>query len=142
MNYRLELLTELGDADGVALLASGFAAWFALSMWTWLLLGTLAIGGGAFSLWLGLCYRRTHRNDNSRALFRELCRVHELSRAERRLLISLATRLQLKAPCLLFIDSNLWGVPDASDQDDPSEDLNWGKLRKLQRVLFSPSFIQ
>lgn len=141
MKYPLHLLMDYGLTDWLATWPIG-AATAALSGWAWLLLGVLVGAGVGFGGWIAIRVRRNSSSDNSRALFRELCRAHELSRAERRLLSGLAMHLRLKAPCLLFIDSNLWELPNASEQENVVSELNWGKLRKLQRVLFSPTFIQ
>lgn len=83
-------------------------------------------------------YRQGASADDHNAIFRDLCRAHDLTGAERRLLKRLAMGLQLSSPGSLFVDSSLWRLPDGSDRHQRLSKAEWDKLLKLQRTLFLP----
>jgi preprotein translocase subunit SecY len=82
--------------------------------------------------------------ENSRALFRELCRMHQLNSSQRSLMLNLASGLKLIDPSSLFVDSTLWKIPDqaANGKEKVLNKQDWDKLRSLQRVLFMPASVQ
>lgn len=53
-------------------------------------------------------YEESHATNSPADLFRELCRIHHLSGADRRLLKRLATRWELESPGRLFIQPELF----------------------------------
>ena len=55
--------------------------------------------------------------DSSPKLFNELCRAHSLSAGEKVSLVKLAAARQLKDPCRLFIDSQLWMLDPAREHE-------------------------
>lgn len=66
------------------------------------LLGLLAA-----TLWLirrYLVWRETPAPQSDRALFRELCRVHRLTRNDRQVLVSMARAMDLHPPARLFLE--------------------------------------
>jgi hypothetical protein len=69
------------------------------------------------------------RTSSPRALFRELCRAHQLSWSDRQLLLKLAAWHALPDPALLFIEPARFQV--AAGLDDYRE-----RLAQLQRQLF------
>lgn len=83
-------------------------------------------------------YRRGLPVDDPNSMFRELCRGHDLSGAERRLLKRLASGLELASPSVLFVDSSIWRLPDGSDRHQRLSKADWEKLLKLQCTLFLP----
>ncbi len=66
---------------------------------------------------------RDRRYHNPRALFRELCRTHQLNTKERRFLRQVATYQRLKQPALLFVQP---------DRLQPSE---LGRHQRAQKAL-------
>ena len=67
-----------------------------------------------------LCIRRWQAArivNNSNKLFNELCRAHELSPGEKVSLVRLASARQLKDPCRLFIDGQLWMLDPTRDHE-------------------------
>ncbi|MGN6133626.1 MAG: hypothetical protein ACTHOU_03955 [Aureliella sp.] len=76
--------------------------------------------------------------DNSRLLFRELCRAHDLNSCQRRLLHRLALGLKLPSPSALLVDSSLWTIPEDGEAGNGLTKKEWDKLMLLRRVLFQP----
>lgn len=83
-------------------------------------------------------YRQGISIDDPHAIFRDLCRAHDLTSVERRLMKRLAAGLELSSPSALFVDSTLWRLPDGSDRHQRLSKSDWDKLLKLQRTLFLP----
>lgn len=76
--------------------------------------------------------------DNASSMFRELCRTHDLSGHQRRLVWRLACKLNLASPGALFVDSSLWRMPDDEASDKGISEKEWHKLLAIQRMLFQP----
>ena len=102
--------------------------------WLWLGLGVLAVavGGAIYALVL---YRNSLKVENARCLFRELCRAHQLTSSKRQLILKLANRLEIADPCVLFMDSTLWKMPDPQGANALTG-KQWDRLRACQRELF------
>ena len=66
------------------------------------------------------------------ALFDDLCRVHQLDRARRKLLVRLAARWQLKSPALLFVEVERFD-PNRVPAELAAQHAN---LAELRRILF------
>jgi hypothetical protein len=92
--------------------------------------------------WHFLRRLRRGRVDDSKAIFRELCRAHDLQNFQVRLLKRLATGLELPCPSALFIDSSLWRLPDGSDRGKRLSKSDWEKLMRIQRTLFLPLLLK
>lgn len=87
----------------------------------WFLI-TVLVGIGL--LWLGLYYWDRYRQHHlgggggPRGLFHELCKVHELSRAERGLLMQVVERCGVSEPAQVFVDPGLLrGMSDIAGAD-------------------------
>ena len=97
----------------------------------------LAVIGSALALlWLGIVLAERWRgfwllkSQSPRALFRELCRAHALSRSQRQLLREISQQFPLEQCCQVFVDPQL--LEDyARAQADHAEGT-----RKLRRLLF------
>lgn len=90
------------------------------------------------SIWLTLravTARRKQLCNDGTQLFLELCRVHQLDRASRRLLQRLAIAHDLKQPALLFVE------PERYDSDElaASWQSSQEKLAALRDALFANS---
>lgn len=103
-------------------------------LWISLLVLALAIGVGIYYLVL---YRKSLKIDDTRALFRELCRTHNLSNAKRKLMLILASNLEMANPCVLFIDSTQWRIPEAKPGHKSLSKNQWDRLLACQRELFN-----
>ena len=78
----------------------------------WFLIGTVvAVGALGIGLYLWDKHRKRILTDekNPKSLFFDLCRSHQLSRAERALLTQAAELKQLEQPALMFVDPQLLG---------------------------------
>ena len=53
-------------------------------------------------------YEQRHATNSPTDLFRELCRIHHLTNADRRLLKRIATHWELESPALIFIEPDLF----------------------------------
>lgn len=103
-------------------------------LWIGLLVLTVAIGIGIYYL---LQYRNSLIVDDTRALFRDLCRIHNLSNAKRKLMLILAGNLELANPCVLFMDSTQWRIPEAKPGQPSLSKKQWDRLLACQRELFN-----
>jgi hypothetical protein len=72
---------------------------------------------------------------NPRKLFKQLCRVHELTGSERRQLEHLAKLTGVENPAILMIDSSLWNV-DELLATKKLQTKQRERLLALQRVLY------
>ncbi len=72
---------------------------------------------------------------NSRKLFKQLCRVHELSGSERRQLEELARLHGIETPAVLMIDTSLWRV-DELVEAKKLQPKQRERLLTLQKVLY------
>ena len=94
--------------------------------------------GLAMSIALVWKWRARRVVDSPRKLFSEICRAHGLTRKQRRVLLQLTAKRQLKNPCLVLMDANQWVLDPKTDQH-----LCQSKKRTLlmivQRILFTPS---
>lgn len=82
--------------------------------------------------------RQPSIEEQSRSLFRELCRAHQLSGAQSTLVMRLAKGLKLNCPATLFVDSSAWRIPE--DNSKGSLDRkDWEKLQTIQKMLFMPA---
>ena len=95
---------------------------------------TIALAVGAYFLFRN---RQPSVEQQSRSLFRELCRAHQLSSAQSKLVMRLANCLRLPCPATLFVDSNAWQIPEGSG-DDGLDRKDWEKLLTIQKMLFTP----
>jgi hypothetical protein len=76
-----------------------------------LLAVVLAIGGSLWFLSRAIYGRKRRTLNNPRALFRELCRAHQLDAATGRLLSELAQSKALAHPAVVFLDPKLFADP-------------------------------
>lgn len=97
---------------------------------------TLAIGlaiGVAVAAYYLIRNQKPSTESLARGLFRELCRAHQLSGTQSKLVWQLATLLKLPCPATLFVDSSAWRIPEGDlDKKD------WDKLQKIHKTLFQP----
>lgn len=84
-------------------------------------------------------YIPTH---DRRALFNDLCRAHQLNKAQCHLLKRLSTVLELECPSALFIDSTAWKQPARAIDGSRLSNKEWQKLQTLQRILFMPASVK
>jgi hypothetical protein len=102
-------------------------------LWTLLSLAALLIAT------LVVAYRSSRRNkleftsDSSRRLFRELCRAHRLTWANRRLLRHLAEARQVAQPADLFVDASCFDTMNLPKRLQPSS----REIERLRDQLFS-----
>ncbi len=95
---------------------------------------TIAVAIGAYFL---MRNRQPSVEEQSRSLFRELCRAHQLTSAQSHLVMRLAKGLRLACPATLFVDSSSWRIPE--DNGEGSLDRKeWEKLQTIQKMLFMP----
>lgn len=120
------------------LLASTSKAGFIPSHWM-VFLGLAVI---IAAIGVGVHFYNRLRNgrelDNTRAMFRDLCRAHDLNKTQIKLLQRLATILAPTCPSALFVDSALWKLPEDARGSKALTNKEWEKVQVLQRVLFSP----
>lgn len=127
------MTTSIGTTN-LALLAVGS------SMWDWLqgevLFHVAVIGAAAMLLWWGINWaeqwraRRLLYARTPRALFRELCRAHGLSRADRQLLAAVLETVPSHQCCRVFVDRR---IIDGFARMHPADA---DECRYLARVLF------
>jgi hypothetical protein len=102
-------------------------------LWTLLSLAALLIAT------LVVAYRSSRRNkleftsDSSRRLFRELCRAHRLTWANRRLLRHLAEARQVAQPAGLFVDASYFDTMNLPKRLQRSS----REIERLRDQLFS-----
>jgi len=95
------------------------------------------VTGAGFLLWVGVNWVERLRlrfyvnAQTPKALFRELCRAHGLSRADRQLLNLVADEASPELRCRVFIDSRVLGQFAAAHPDEADA------CRFLARRLFS-----
>lgn len=80
--------------------------------------------------------------DNTRSMFRDLCRAHDLNKTQVKLLQRLAGTLPLTSPSALFVDSSLWRIPDDGKGARGLTTREWEKLQIVRRVLFMPPAVK
>lgn len=100
------------------------------------LLPWLVVTVGLGLTWLVVTWlnrRRQRRRHAPRKLFRDLCKAHQLTRRQRRMLWRLAQRRQLPQPALLFLDPQSWGLEQAESLGAEAQ----RELTALQRRLFA-----
>lgn len=94
------------------------------------------IGGGLLlvaALYLLQRYQQRRAFSNEpRHLFQDLCRLHDLSRRERRLLSRLATACELPIPAALFVSPQYF-EPEALPQELAAHEVS---IRKIATKLF------
>lgn len=96
---------------------------------------TIGLAVGAYFL---MRNRQPSADERTRSLFRELCRAHQLTRAQSTLVMRLAQGLKLACPAILFVDSTVWRIPE--DNSEGSLDRkDWEKLQTIQKMLFTPA---
>ncbi len=96
---------------------------------------TLALAVGTYFL---MRNRTPSAESLSRSLFRELCRAHQLTGAQSKLIMRLANGLKLACPATLFVDSTAWRIPVDSSEDGLDR-KEWEKLQVIQKMLFTPA---
>lgn len=99
-----------------------------------LLCVVLGVGGWGITI-----YRMSQPFDNPVALFRALCRAHDLTSPQRKLLLRMAQTLQLPSPSALFIDSGLWTIPESTGDGGDISRQDWEKIQALRCVVFLPA---
>lgn len=104
-----------------------------LGMVLCVVIASIACGVYAFAR-----YRNGSLSNDADSMFRELCRTHDMTPQQRRLMKRLATGLKLSCPSALFIDSSLWVLPSGSDKTERLSAAEWNKLMNVQRTLFLP----
>lgn len=97
----------------------------------WLVLAAVLIGGSCGVAWFAK--RASHRRYSHPALFRQLCRVHELDRASCALLKRAVTQLRLTQPAQIFVEPK-W-IDAAAAGDTTHRGL---ALLSLRERLFGP----
>ena len=86
--------------------------------WTMVLGAVAVIAAVALVVWLIVRYikrRALPGYYDPQRMFRELCRAHELSAAQRRMLAQLASVRELKHPALLFVEPKHFDSSDLGD---------------------------
>jgi hypothetical protein len=84
-----------------------------------------------FVMWL----RRDRRCADTKALFRELCSAHHLSRSQVRVLWELARVKKISDPTSLIIDSHLW-IVQPSEEPSLCKPKVRNRISTIQRLLF------
>ncbi len=108
--------------------------------WVLVLATTLLVLASAAVFWL-VKMRSKSEQDSARALFRELCRAHQLSSSQINLLRRLAVGLRLQHPGVLFMDSSVWRIPEDNNDTKGLSKKDWDKLQAIQRILFMPAVV-
>ncbi|MCA9116770.1 MAG: hypothetical protein KDA79_16935 [Planctomycetaceae bacterium] len=97
---------------------------------------------GAVGLWLVIYWWDRQRNlprpdvgVRSGSLFEQLCRRHQLSPADRRLLEQAAGSIQLAQPAFLFIDASL--LRQLSQAGEPEAEPQTARYAELFQKLFT-----
>lgn len=95
-------------------------------------LGAVALAVIGFHLWNSNRKPRDRRSEQATAddVFAELCKVHELTRSEQTLLVTIARDHHLSQPAVLFID------PDPLDRAADRPELDAHTCRALRSKLF------
>ena len=88
-------------------------AWFVVAV----LVAVVALGGGLY-YWTQRRKIFLQKSNNPRSLFLELCHLHQLSRAERSLLLRAFEARQPSQPAIMFVDPNLLGAIKQSPSPD------------------------
>lgn len=130
------MLTHLLDIDSVMLLAATKRGQISVEFIVICIaiVLTFALGVGTYFL---MRNRQPSVEERTRSLFRELCRAHQLSGAQSKLIARLAEGLKLSSPATLFVDSTAWRIPE--DNSEGSLDRkDWEKLQTIQKMLFMP----
>lgn len=96
------------------------------------------LGTGIWLTLRTLAARKQLRSNDGMQLFLELCRVHQLDRASRRLLQRLATAHELKHPALLFVEPQRYD----SNELDASWQSSHDKLVALRDLLFAHPIVE
>lgn len=128
----------LGDQSEVLRgLARGFPANQPEPSANRLLTGVLFLASFAALVWLMARLARRHDKrgsyNNPGALFRSLCKLHQLDRTQRKLLTRLAQARRLEQPAALFLEPLHFETEDLS----PPWQAQAATLRGLRCVLFS-----
>ena len=138
MSTFLNYVLSVDVANAQRLLAASGKSSGAVSNWAVfaLLTAIIAAIGVAVNVYYRL--RNGRELDNTRAMFRDLCRAHDLNQTQVKLLQRLANILAPTCPSSLFIDSALWKLPEDARGSKSLTSKEWEKAQVLQRVLFSP----
>lgn len=136
LSHRLGHLLPLADATRWRSMGSGFRGSRARFDPADIIAGILlvaAAAGGVYLLSRLVSRQEAHRRHYSpRALFRSLCRAHELDRHARRLLASLVRSQRLRHPARVFVEPHRF-EPDALS---PQLRQRAAELRALRDRLF------
>ncbi len=81
-------------------------------------------------------YQRSRPIDNAKTIFRELCRAHQLTNAQCKLVWRLATGLKMPHPSMLFLNSALWQIPEDTPGQKGLSKKEWDQLLHIQKMLF------
>ncbi len=101
-----------------------------------LLLALLAVVVGVIWLLSRHIQRKEAAGYNQpRALFRELCRAHELDWSDRRLLLQVAHLQRITNPTWLFVQPELWNV----DRLEGGLESQRARVAALRDKLFAPA---
>jgi hypothetical protein len=131
------MLTQLLEMNSLVFLAATKRGQISLGLVVVCIAIVLTIGV-AVGTYLFMRNRKPSLEEQSRSLFRELCRAHQLTSAQCKLVMRLAKGLKLNCPASLFVDSNTWRIPE--DSGDGSLDRkDWEKLQTIQKMLFMPA---
>lgn len=96
---------------------------------------TIALAVGAYFM---MRHRQPSVQEQTRSLFRELCRAHQLSSAQAKLVMRLAQGLHLSCPATLFVDNTAWRIPE-DNAEGGLDRKDWEKLLVIQKMLFAPA---
>lgn len=94
----------------------------------------LGVGIAAVYYWL---QRRPRRLHNPKRLFNDLCHAHQLTKGQRTQLCTLANKLKIAQPSLLFLDDTLWNFDQLSQGEYAATPSQIENLKKLNRTLFT-----
>ncbi len=130
-----QLLAQIARPEELGRRFRGPASQFDWTDLLGLLLFVVAAVALVFLLrWLLQRQQGIHRCYHPRRLFRELCRVHGLSRQESKVLWQLAQYLRLEHPATLFLLRELWEEERLGPEWAPWQPM----LQQLRLRLFGP----
>jgi hypothetical protein len=132
--YQIELLARRDDLRGISEGFRGRSMWdnapqavLFLCAMLFIVITMLLVGR------LTTQYEKRQSTDSLSGLFRELCRIHQLNHASRRLLKRLASQRELEGPVLLFVRPELFRTEDLS----PDWQEYAAEIERLRNRLFT-----
>lgn len=113
MTLSTELILTTYLAPAISLIAQSRFAQSGVSMTTLLIGAGVLIGLGAVGWVAYQQFNPKNKKDCPKALFRQLCKAHQLDWSEKALLTKLAQRHQLETPAEIFLTPACFEVGDA-----------------------------